>query len=96
MTKIVVVIHTNPFRSCIPAKNEPDPFDAYEGSVRFGELLTRLSIYSDVLCICGHRHQQLDMIDGGVRVVRAPIGYLDHFDGDYASLAAKVVLVCDV
>src|SRR5262245_47034789 len=31
--RFVVVIHTNPFRSCLVPGIKPDPFDAYEGSV---------------------------------------------------------------
>jgi len=96
VTKLVVVIHTNPFRSCLVPGIKPDPFDAYEGSVHLGELLVRFGVQHEVLCICGHRHQPLDMTESGIRVIRSPVGYLDHFNGDYGALAAKVVRVLHI
>jgi len=95
-TKLVVVIHTNPFRSCLLPGIKPDPFDAYEGSVHLGELLVRFGAQREVLCICGHRHQPLDMTEAGIRVVRSPVGYLDFFKGDYGALAAEMVRVLNI
>ena len=96
VSKIVAVIHTNPFRSCISPAITPDPFDAYEGSVHLGELLAQLGARYEVLCICGHRHQPLDTREAGIRVIRTPVGYLDHFKGAYSTLAAEVVRVFTV
>ena len=93
VSKIVAVIHTNPFRSCVSPAILPDPFDAYEGSIHLGELLARLGAHHEVLCICGHRHQPLDTREAEIRVIRTPVGYLDHFKGDYRTLAAEVVRV---
>jgi hypothetical protein len=96
ISNLVAVIHTNPFRSCISPAITPDPFDAYEGSVRLGELLVRFGAHHDILCICGHRHKRLDINEAGIRVVRSPVGYLDHFNGDYGTLATEVVRVLEI
>lgn len=96
VTKFVVAIHTNPFRNCITPRTPPGPFDAFEGSVRLGELMVRRGANHKVMCVCGHRYQPLDIIESGIRAVRAPVGYLDRFKGDYEALAAEVVRVLDV
>lgn len=93
--KAVAAVHTNPFCSCIERKVTPDPFDAYEGSVRLGELLVKFRRHYEILAMCGHRHQPLDITDTGIRVVRSPIGYLDGFDGDYRSKASEAISVFD-
>ena len=91
VSKIVAVIRTNPFSDCILPKESPDPFDAYEGSARLGQLLGGCTQQQGVLCICGHRHKALDITVSGVRVVRSPVGYLNYFKGDYTLKAAEVV-----
>ena len=60
-----------------------------------GELLVKFRRQYEILAICGHRHQPLDITDTGIRVVRSPIGYLDGFDGDYRSKASEAISVFD-
>ena len=88
---LVVVLHTNPFAACIQRKEPADPFDAYEGSTRLGELLAGYSKKVCVHCICGHRHKPLDVRVDGVHVHRSPVGYLEGFDGQYRERAAASI-----
>jgi predicted phosphohydrolase len=94
--RIVAVVHTCPFESCIERTTLPDPFDAYEGSSGIGEILTRYSGRHKIVTICGHRHRYLDIVENGVRVVRRPVGYLKGFDGDYRQKANEVVGLLEV
>lgn len=88
---MVALVHTNPFAQCLRRKDKPDPFDAYEGSDRIGSLLAEYAAEIPVYCLCGHRHEGLDMLLDGVRVLRSPVGYLETSTGDYRELAACVV-----
>ena len=36
--KVLIVLHTAPFKECIIPNDEPSPFDAYEGSSQIGEV----------------------------------------------------------
>jgi len=91
VSKTVAIVHTNPFDGCIERGIVPDPFDAYEGSARLGEMLAQFRRDLEMSVICGHRHHALDMVEMGIRVVRCPVGYLDGFDGDYFAKAAEVI-----
>jgi hypothetical protein len=55
--KLLIVLHTAPFKECILLKAVPCPFDAYEGSVRIGEFINNVSKGRNVSAICGHRHK---------------------------------------
>lgn len=88
---LVALVHTNPFVECLSRGDEPDPFDAYEGSERIGRLLAEQARNRPVYCLCGHRHRKLDLRIHGVRVLRSPVGYLENFEGDHAELARNVV-----
>jgi predicted phosphohydrolase len=91
IAKLVVTLHTSPFRRCIERKPVPDFFDAYEGSTLLGEILGRCAAQCAVTVISGHRHKRLDIVESGVRVVRSPVGYLNKFQGDYCAKAAEVI-----
>jgi hypothetical protein len=93
---IVAVLHTGPFAECLTRKPQPDPFDAYEGSLALGELLARAAARGPVTCICGHRHRPLDVSVQGVRVVRSPVGYLDDVPGSLEEVAAGAVGLVEV
>jgi Calcineurin-like phosphoesterase len=91
MEKLFTVLHTNPFIECLGDRNPPDPFDAYAGATRLGEKLARVATEVPTICICGHRHDPLDIIVKNVRVLRSPLGYLDGFQGDLEERAAQCV-----
>ena len=86
---LLAIFHTNPFAACINRKEVPDPFDAYEGSARLGELLRALTAKANVYCICGHKHKPLDIRVENVRVMRLPVGYLEGFTDDYRQKAIE-------
>ena len=94
--KMVAVVHTNPFEACIERKPVLDPFDAYEGSTRIGEILGRYADSHQVVVLCGHRHRRLDIREKGIRVLRSPVGYLQRFEGDLSRKAVEVVGVLDL
>ncbi len=74
--ELVAVVHTAPFDACVWKGETPDPFDAYGGSERLGEFLVELVQERPVTCLSGHQHTPLDTTVNGVRVLRAPVGYL--------------------
>lgn len=88
--KIVCVLHTNPFRECVPQQDPPDPFAAYAGSTQLGELLLPLALEKEVHVFCGHSHEPFDSEVSGIWVVRNPVGYLADFAGDYARKAREL------
>jgi predicted phosphohydrolase len=89
---LVAVIHTTPFAACMRRTTNPDPFDAYGGSERLGKLLLELSAARRIYCLCGHAHHPpLDMTVEGVRVLRAPVGYLFDPPEDYAQKARDML-----
>ncbi|UWZ86969.1 metallophosphoesterase [Occallatibacter riparius] len=89
--RMVAIVHTTPFEACVERSTIPDPFDAYQGSARLGEVLTRFERTHGVAVICGHIHASLKLTVGGVRVLRSPVGYLQSFDGDYYAKAREAV-----
>jgi hypothetical protein len=91
VSRLVAVLHTNPFPQCLLPKDCPDPFDEYEGSDRLGQILCAWARDREIVCICGHRHRFLDITVRGVRTVRSPVGYLEEFKGDLAAKAAESV-----
>lgn len=93
---LVCVLHTSPFAECLERKPLPDPFDAYEGSARLGEVLAREAGRGRrVTCIAGHRHRVLEMEVRGVRVLRSPVGYLLE-PVDLGAVARSAVGVVEV
>ena len=87
----VAVIHTTPFRACVKRGDTPDPFDAYGGSARLGEFLAELARERTVTCRSGHEHTPLDMTVNGIRVLRAPVGYLRGRRCDGAEKAEEIL-----
>ena len=92
-SKLVAVIHTAPVESALERGSVPDPFDAYEGSKEIGTLLKEFALRRDLVAICGHRHRPLDVEEGGIRVVRSPIGYLNGTPSDHARLARERIAI---
>jgi Icc-related predicted phosphoesterase len=93
VSKLVVVIHTAPLERALERGEVPDPFDAYEGSSEFGELLKAFAQQREIVVICGHRHAHLDIEENGMRVLRNPIGYLNREVKDYVNQARKAIAV---
>ena len=89
--KLVIVLHTAPFKECIIPKDEPSPFDAYEGSVQIGELIKTISKDREISIICGHRHKKLFLDMGNIKLYRSPVGYLDKSQTDYERIAREVI-----
>jgi predicted phosphohydrolase len=90
--KLLLVLHTAPFRECITPKPEPSPFDAYEGSTAIGEFIESVvAAGRQAWVICGHRHQPLFLERGDIRLYRSPIGYLERADADYERIARSAV-----
>lgn len=93
---MLAVLHTCPFVEGIIRKADPDPFDAYEGSTALGNLLAGLAEHRPVVAICGHRHQRIDTVIRGVRLVRSPVGYLKPSDESLDQIAASSIGVLEV
>lgn len=89
--KLLIVLHTAPFKDCILPKDVPCPFDAYEGSVRIGEFINSVSKGRNVSVICGHRHKKLFHEIENVKLYRSPVGYLDKSQTDYERIAKEVI-----
>jgi hypothetical protein len=89
--ELVAVVHTTPFGACVKKGETPDPFNAYGGSERLGEFLVDLAKARPVTCLSGHLHSPLDMSVNGVRVLRAPVGYLRGPSRDDARSAEKTL-----
>ena len=89
--KVLVVLHTAPFRECIEPKLELSPFDAYEGSAKLGEYIEDVAAARQVAVVCGHRDARLHLDRGNVRVYRSPVGYLDTVNPDYEAIARDAV-----
>lgn len=89
--KLLIVLHTAPFKDCILPKDVPCPFDAYEGSVRIGEFINSVSKGRNVSVICGHRHKKLFLEIENVKLYRSPVGYLDKSQTDYERIAKEVI-----
>ncbi len=89
--KVLFVLHTAPFKECIIPKGEPSPFDAYEGSSQIGEFIKTISKEREVSIICGHRHKQLFLDMGNIKLYRSPVGYLDKSQTDYERIAEEVI-----
>lgn len=87
--RVITAIHTAPFAECISPKEEPCPFDAYEGSTKLGELLLEESNKRDIYLIIGHRHRKLYLEKGRVKLYRSPVGYLLEEEPDLAALAEE-------
>ena len=88
---IIIALHTNPFKECIIRKEPPSPFDAYEGSDKYGEFLINNSKCKKIHVICGHRHKKLHLMKGNVEVHRSPVGYLDYEIESFESLAKESI-----
>ncbi len=89
--KLLIVLHTAPFKDCILPKDVPCPFDAYEGSMRIGEFINNVSKGRNVSVICGHRHKKLFLDIANVKLYRSPVGYLDKSQTDYERIAKEVI-----
>lgn len=89
--KLLIVLHTAPFRECIIPKDEASPFDAYEGSTKIGEFIKSISKNMEVSIICGHRHKKLFLDMGNIKLYRSPVGYLDKSQTDYERIAKEVI-----
>jgi len=89
--ELVAVVHTTPFGECVKKGETPDPFNAYGGSERLGEFLAELAEARPVTCLSGHEHTPLDMSVNGVRVLRAPVGYLRGPSRDDAQKAEEIL-----
>lgn len=72
-------------------KDEPSPFDAYEGSAQIGEFIKTISEDREISIICGHRHKKLFLDMGNIKLYRSPVGYLDKSQKDYESIAREVI-----
>ncbi|GEM_PF-456774 len=94
--KILIVMHTAPFKECIIPKDEPSPFDAYEGSSQIGEFIETISKDREISVICGHRHQKLFLDMGNIKLYRSPVGYLDKSQTDYERIAREVIGVFEM
>jgi hypothetical protein len=93
---VVAVLHTCPFVEGLIRKPVPDPFDAYEGSTALGDLLAGIAEHRPVVAICGHRHQPLDVVVRGVRLLRSPVGYLKPSGEPMEEVAASTIGVVEV
>ncbi|MDX1957585.1 MAG: metallophosphoesterase [Leptospiraceae bacterium] len=81
--KIVIIIHTAPYANCIERKEEPNPFDAYEGSIEYGKYIELKFNGKKVIFVSGHKHKKLKIeINPNIIFYRSPIGYLDEYKGD--------------
>lgn len=89
--KVLVVLHTAPFKECIIPKSEPSPFDAYEGGTQIGEFIKTISESREISVICGHRHKKLFLDMGNIKLYRSPVGYLDKSQTDYERIAREVI-----
>ena len=89
--KILIILHTAPFKDCIIPKDKPSPFDAYEGSTRIGEFIRSVSKGREISIICGHRHKKLFLDMGNIKLYRSPVGYLDRSQTDYEKIASDVI-----
>lgn len=89
--KVLIVLHTAPFKECIIPKDEPSPFDAYEGSSQIGEYIKMISKDREISVICGHRHNKLFLDMGNIKLHRSPVGYLDKSQTDYERIAREVI-----
>lgn len=79
INNIILVMHTAPHQNCIIRKEQPDPFDAYEGSDKYLEFIEKNITDRNVLLVCGHKHKKLDIkINSQIRILRAPFGYLNY------------------
>ncbi|OPZ94000.1 MAG: hypothetical protein BWY74_00917 [Firmicutes bacterium ADurb.Bin419] len=76
---------------CINQKDEPSPFDAYEGSSQIGEFIKTISKDREISVICGHRHKKLFLDMGNIKLYRSPVGYLDKSQTDYERIAGEVI-----
>jgi predicted phosphohydrolase len=85
---IYIISHMAPFQECIIPKDKPDPFDAYEGSIEFGNFIKEQN--KKIIIICGHRHKKIDLkINKNIRVLRAPFGYLEEKVEDFKILVKE-------
>mgnify|MGYP001823755483 CR=1 FL=1 len=89
--QLIAVLHTTPFSACVNSTTTPDPFAAYGGSDKLGELLVELSTARQVHCLCGHQHSPIDVTVNGVRVLRSPVGYLHGPPSDCAGKAEEAL-----
>ncbi len=89
--KVLIVLHTAPFKECIIPKGEPSPFDAYEGSAQIGGFIKSISEDREISIICGHRHKKLFLDMGNIKLYRSPVGYLDKSQKDYENIAREVI-----
>lgn len=87
--KVIISLHTAPFADCIIPKNEPCPFDAYEGSVKLGRLFEEHSNERKIHVVIGHRHRPLYLEKGNITVYRSPVGYLPDGELDLAAIARE-------
>jgi predicted phosphohydrolase len=94
--RVVFIFHTAPFAECIEPKDEPSPFDAYEGSGRIGEYLKELAPGYDISVVCGHRHKKLFLEKENIKVYRSPIGYLENKVEDFELLVKDVIGIFDI
>lgn len=89
--KVLIVLHTAPFKKCIIQEDKPSPFDAYEGSSQIGEFIKTISKDREIRIICGHRHKKLFLDMGNIKLYRSPVGYLDKSQNDYERIAKEVI-----
>lgn len=87
--RVIVALHTAPFSECIPPKEEPCPFDAYEGSTKIGTLLLKHSVERNLYVVTGHRHKPLYLEKGNIKVYRSPVGYLPDGKLDLTAIARE-------
>ena len=78
VSRIIVVTHHVPFRECIHYRGELpwDFFRAFMGSEHLGMLCLEEPLVTHVLF--GHTHRAFDMRVRSVRVICAPVGYLQE------------------
>lgn len=94
--KVLIVLHTAPFKECIIPYDNPSPFDAYEGSSKIGEFIKAVSRDREISIICGHRHKKLLLDMGNIKLYRSPVGYLDKSQKDYESISRDVIGVFEL
>jgi len=75
--EIVFIIHTVPFPDCIIPSEKLSPFDAYEGSIKIGEIIKTIADKKDIRIICGHHHGKLFLQKDNIKIYCSPFGRLE-------------------